>query len=126
MSKKSIFVLIALFSIYNLSMAQDAEKISPIFKDGEAQIVPAFEDDNDWIVHDLWVETEFDSDGDGQMDRMHVSVTRPKQTQTEDLKLPVIYISSPYFAGVAPDVEGLFWLCTLHLLERDCLKARQR
>jgi hypothetical protein len=33
--------------------------------------------------HRLWVETGFDSDGDGKNDRMHVDVTRPKQTDTE-------------------------------------------
>ena len=40
---------------------------------------------------------------------MHVAVTRPFQTDSEGLKLPIIYISSPYFAGVAPEVEGAFW-----------------
>jgi X-Pro dipeptidyl-peptidase len=40
---------------------------------------------------------------------MHVAVTRPRQTETEGLKLPIIYVSSPYFAGVAPFVDGLFW-----------------
>ena len=40
---------------------------------------------------------------------MHVSVTRPNQTETEGLQLPVIYVTSPYFAGVAGDVDGLFW-----------------
>lgn len=30
---------------------------------------------------------------------MHVDVTRPKQTDSEGLKVPVIYESSPYFAG---------------------------
>src|SRR5690606_31647503 len=85
------------------------QKAAPIFQNGEAQIVKAFEDPSQWIRHDLWVETSFDSDGDGRADRMHVSVTRPKQTETEGLKLPVIYETSPYYAGVAPNVEGLFW-----------------
>lgn len=75
------------------------EKTVPVFADGEAQVVPGFKDAKDWIRHDLWVETEFDSDGDGEPDRMHVDVTRPKQTDTEGLKLPIIYESSPYFAG---------------------------
>ncbi len=89
--------------------AQPAEKSVPFFKNGEAQIVQAFEDPEKWIRHDLWVETEFDTDGDGKLDRMHVAVTRPYQTDTENLKLPVIYVSSPYFAGVAPPTNGLFW-----------------
>ncbi len=96
-------VIITSFS----SFAQ--EKAKPIFKDGEAQIVEAFNTPEKWIRHDLFVETEFDTDGDGKLDRMHVSVTRPFQTDTEGLKLPVIYESSPYYAGVAPDVDGVFW-----------------
>ncbi|MEM6699243.1 MAG: Xaa-Pro dipeptidyl-peptidase [Bacteroidota bacterium] len=85
------------------------EKAQPIFKNGEAQIVDAFNTPDEWIRHDLWVETEFDSDLDGKLDRMHVSVTRPAQTDTEGLKLPVIYVTSPYFAGVAPNADGAFW-----------------
>lgn len=81
----------------------------PVFEKGEAQIVPAFKDSSTWIKHDLWVETAFDTDGDGKKDRMHVDVTRPGQTETEGLKLPVVYASSPYYAGTAGDVEGLFW-----------------
>ncbi|MFD1163024.1 Xaa-Pro dipeptidyl-peptidase [Hwangdonia seohaensis] len=85
------------------------EKATPIFKDGEAQIVEAFNTPDKWIRHDLFVETTFDTDGDGKLDRMHVGVTRPYQTETEGLKLPVIYETSPYYAGVAPDVDGVFW-----------------
>ena len=81
--------------------AQQEERAKPVIEDGEAQIVKAFEDPAYWIREDLWVETEFDSDGDGRPDRMHVDVTRPRQTETEGLKLPVIYNSSPYFAGTA-------------------------
>lgn len=90
--------------------AEDApKKAVPVFKDGEAQVVPAFQDADRWIRHDLWVETEFDSDSDGKLDRMHVSVTRPRQTETEGLKLPVVYVSSPYFAGVSSTDRKYFW-----------------
>ena len=85
------------------------EKVVPVFQDGEAQIVEAFNDPNNWIVHDLWVETTFDTDGDGKKDRMHVDVTRPIQTDTEKLKLPVVYNTSPYFAGVAQGGSEYFW-----------------
>lgn len=113
--KKLLFslTLISAFGVFSWaqqnadSLVEDANK--PVFIDGEAQVIPAFKDPDTWIRHDLWVETEFDTDGDGKPDRMHVSVTRPPQTETDGLKLPVIYISSPYFAGVAPDVEGGFW-----------------
>ena len=90
--------------------AQTVEtKAVAVFKDGEAQVVKAFSDPVDWIRHDLWVETTFDSDKDGKPDRVHVDVTRPKQTETQGLKLPVIYNTSPYFAGVAKFEPGLFW-----------------
>ena len=105
-----INLLLALFLAPLLMLrAQTTEKAVPIFENGEAQVVPAFENPDTWIRHDLWVETEFDTDGDGDPDRMHVGVTRPVQTDSEGLKLPVIYVSSPYFAGVAPFVDGLFW-----------------
>ncbi|GAA0878370.1 Xaa-Pro dipeptidyl-peptidase [Algoriphagus jejuensis] len=83
-------------------------QVKPIFENGEAQIVPELKDTANWIRHDLWVETEFDTDGDGKKDRMHVDVTRPKQTETEGLKLPVIYASSPYYAGTAGNAP-IFW-----------------
>jgi X-Pro dipeptidyl-peptidase len=73
----------------------------PVFADGQAQVVPAFSNSSEWIREHLWVETEFDSDKNGKKDRVHVDVTRQKQTDTEGLKVPVIYESSPYFAGTA-------------------------
>ncbi|MBE0676371.1 MAG: Xaa-Pro dipeptidyl-peptidase [Bacteroidales bacterium] len=92
-----------------VAVTQEIQKAVPVIVDGEAQKVPAFENPEDWIKHDLWVETEFDSDGDGKPDRMHVDVTRPKQTETEGLKLPVIYESSPYFAGTASGSRQYLW-----------------
>ena len=80
----------------------------PVFVDGQAQIVPAFEDQAQWVRHRLWVETEFDSDGDKKRDRVHVDVTRQKQTETEGLKVPVVYESSPYFAGTSNDRSRLW------------------
>jgi X-Pro dipeptidyl-peptidase len=73
----------------------------PVFENGQAQIVPAFEDREQWIRERLWVETEVDSDGDKTRDRVHVDVARPRQTETEGLKVPVVYESSPYFAGTS-------------------------
>ncbi len=83
--------------------------LGPVVKNGEAQIVDAFKDPDFWIRHDLWVETEFDSDGDGKLDRMHVDVTRPSQTEYDGVKLPVVYVSSPYFAGTAGSGTEFFW-----------------
>lgn len=83
-----------------------AEKAKPVFTDGEAQIVEAFKESKDgpkWIREFLFVEASFDSDGDGKPDRLHVDVIRPLQTKTEGLKVPVVYETSPYFAGTGPN-----------------------
>ena len=79
-------------------------KAAPVFANGMAQVVPAFQDSTRWIRQNLWVETDFDTDRDGRKDRVHVDVTRPAQTETEGLKVPVVYGSSPYFAGTARDL----------------------
>ena len=106
---RSFLLVLFIANVFSVN-SQTSEKATPIFKDGEAQIVPAFEDETKWIREDLWVETEFDTDGDGKSDRMHVAVTRPYQTDSEGLKLPVVYESSPYYAGTAnPIPDGLFW-----------------
>jgi X-Pro dipeptidyl-peptidase len=91
-----------------LAPVRAQQRAVPVFTDGQAQIVPAFQDQADWIRQALWVETEFDSDNDGNRDRVFVDVTRQKQTDTEGLKVPVIYESSPYFAGTANDRDA-FW-----------------
>jgi len=48
--------------------AQESDTLSgnksiPIFEKGEAQVIPGFSDETQWITHDLWVETELDTDG---------------------------------------------------------------
>ncbi len=81
-----------------VSAAQGAQ---PVFRDGQAQVVQAFADSSAWIREELWVEAPFDMDGDGKPDRLHVGVVRQRQTETEGLKVPVIYESSPYFSGTS-------------------------
>ena len=108
-------VIITLLSCYSPASAQSAvdksvSKITvPQLKDGQAQIIEEFSDSGQWIRHDLWVETEFDSDGDGTFDLVHVGVTRPLQTEEDGVKLPVIYESSPYFAGTASGDSQYLW-----------------
>lgn len=92
---------------YCRSQVENEKPALPVFVDGMAQVVEAFAKDR--IDHDLWVETEFDSDNNGKPDRMHVSVSRPRQTETEGLKVPVIYGTSPYYSGVAMGGKELFW-----------------
>ncbi len=93
----------------NPQQSQQAKPARALFKDGQAQIVEEFADAEQWIQHDLWVETTFDTDGDGKPDRMHVDVTRQLQTRTEGLKVPVIYESSPYFSGTGANDAKYSW-----------------
>jgi X-Pro dipeptidyl-peptidase len=95
------FVIIYLCSAH-LMYGQSVQVKSPsnpylIFENGESQPIAAFRNSETWIKEELWVETTFDSDYDGKLDRMHVFVTRPGQTQTEKIQLPVVYQSSPYY-----------------------------
>jgi X-Pro dipeptidyl-peptidase len=98
-------VLLSAF-VWTQPLAQ--QKAGPVFVDGQAQIVPAFEDQTQWIRQSLWVETEFDSDKTRRSIRVFVDVTRQRQTDTEGLKVPVIYESSPYYAGTANDRATLW------------------
>ncbi len=109
------FALTSAIALAAMLAAQPAARTAPpqsaarpVFADGQAQIVPAFQDAAQWIRQSLWVETEFDSDGDGRKDRVFTDVTRPRQTETEGLKVPVIYESSPYFAGTSGNRQFLW------------------
>lgn len=67
-----VMVFIVTIPLLELN-SQTQLKASPIFEDGESQIVPAFSYEKKWIRKDLWVETDLDTDGDGKLDRMHVA-----------------------------------------------------
>jgi X-Pro dipeptidyl-peptidase len=96
------------FMLVSTANAQQVAKTVPVFIGGQAQVVPGFADSTQWIRQTLWVEAEFDSDGDGKRDRMFVDVTRQRQTETEGLKVPVIYESSPYFSGTSGARQSLW------------------
>jgi X-Pro dipeptidyl-peptidase len=99
------FLMLLSILLFSASLRAQAPSAKPIFVDGQAQIVPAFATGGEWIREHLWVETEFDSDKNGKRDRVHVDVVRQKQTQTEGLRVPVIYESSPYFAGTSGNFD---------------------
>ncbi|HET8786367.1 MAG TPA: CocE/NonD family hydrolase, partial [Candidatus Limnocylindrales bacterium] len=73
----------------------------PTFVNGMAQNVFSASS-ADWISGEVWVESDFDSDGDGKKDRMHADYTLPEETATDGLKVPVIFEDSPYYAGTGP------------------------
>ncbi len=72
----------------------------PTFVNGMSQAVFASGTAN-YVNHELWVELDTDTDFDGVKDRVHVDVSRPRETDTDGLKVPVIYEDSPYYAGGA-------------------------
>lgn len=88
---------------------QAKELIVPLIKNGQTQVVPEFNDPDLWIRENLWVESQCDSDGDGKLDRMHVDITRPRQTDTMDIKLPIILHCSPYFGGTGSVKPPYLW-----------------
>lgn len=106
-SRLAGWLLLAQLLTIGLAQGQ-GQSAKPIFVDGQAQVVPEFSNANEWVREQLWVETEFDSDKNGKRDRVHVDVTRQKQTETEGLRVPVIYESSPYFAGTASG-RSILW-----------------
>ncbi len=71
-------------------------KLGPVVKDGIMQPVLEFADTAQLIKQSLWVETNFDSDHDGKLDRVHVQVTRPGAAEKAGLKIPILMLSSPY------------------------------
>jgi X-Pro dipeptidyl-peptidase len=108
-ARSFVFALAAAFVAPPLCAQEPTEKAGPVFEDGQAQVVDAFRNRREWVRHWLWVETDFDTDGDGKKDRMHVDVTRPKQTDSEGLKVPVVYETSPYFSGIGSSGQQFFW-----------------
>ncbi|TDC95127.1 Xaa-Pro dipeptidyl-peptidase [Saccharopolyspora aridisoli] len=67
----------------------------PVFSDGEAQ--PVF-DPARAVRQDLFVTAPVDSDHDGQQDRVHVRVVRPRESE-QGFRVPVVYQASPYYSG---------------------------
>jgi len=60
------------------------------------------------IRTDLWVETEFDTDGVAKWTGMHVNVTRSQQTDTEGLKLPRGLLPESLLCKALPENAALF------------------
>lgn len=65
-----------------LAATAKAEPAVPTFVNGLSQAVFAQGPAN-WVNHELWVETTMDTDFDGRLDRVHVDVSRPMETQTD-------------------------------------------
>lgn len=74
-------------------------KIGPVIQNGMLMPVAEFADTAQWIRSRVWIETDFDTDGDGRKDRLHADITRPAAAEKAGVKLPVLMQSSPYSGG---------------------------
>ena len=70
----------------------------PTFVNGLSQNVFSA-NPTDWVNGEVWVQSTFDSDGDGELDRIHADYSLPAETQSDGLKVPVVFEASPYYAG---------------------------
>lgn len=92
-----VAVIILLFLV-GANVSNEPSTPAILVEDGMTQ--PIFSKD-EAIVEKVFIETEVDSDGDGENDRIRADLIRPKETE-EGLKVPVIYEMSPYRAGLNP------------------------
>jgi X-Pro dipeptidyl-peptidase len=60
------------------------------------QTVPTYSYANA-IRESVWVQASFDSDHDGQPDRIAVDLVRPREAVAQHVKVPVIMEASPYY-----------------------------
>jgi X-Pro dipeptidyl-peptidase len=74
--------------------AQEAPSI--VVENGMTQPVFSFANA---IFETHWVETNLDTNSDGQPDRVMFQVARPRETQTHGMKVPVVMELSPYRSG---------------------------
>src|SRR5687767_9242884 len=44
----------------------------------------------------VFVETPLDTDEDGALDRVRIRISRPRETQTQGIDVPVVFEHSPY------------------------------
>lgn len=97
MNKLQLFSA-SLFAFVLLTLLSSAQTESLLrFENGQSQPVEAFGTAESWLKQQLWVESTFDSDGDGQLDRIHIYLTRPAITDSLPIRLPVILSASPYY-----------------------------
>jgi X-Pro dipeptidyl-peptidase len=62
-------------------------------QDGVTQPTFAFENAIEEVV---FVESEVDSDGDGRRDRVRIRISRPGETESQRIDVPVVFEHSPY------------------------------
>ena len=84
--------------------ALHAERKEPLFLNGMAQ--PIF--DYDGVIRFcVYVETNYDTDGDGKLDLVKALVQLPGDV-LNGMKVATIYEARPYITGCIEDTEGLY------------------
>jgi len=90
--------------------AYRAEKKSPLFLNGKAQPIFPYStgqlnpeeysfDKSDIVRFPVFVETDYDTDGDGKRDLVKAIVQMPKAVAQRDYKASTIFEARPYVAG---------------------------
>lgn len=118
--------------LQNVQVLYDAmhkELKQPLFVDGLAQPIFEYSDptqgnlNEDGEIHDgvvrfcVYVETNYDTDGDGKLDLVKALVQLPRET-LDGLKVPTIYEARPYITGCTdgsvPYVDGKYDLESMY------------
>lgn len=92
--------------------AMHADKMSPLFINGEAQPIFPFttgavtegysNETSNVIRYFVFVETNYDTDGDGKLDLVKALVQVPRAAVEGDYKAATIYEARPYITGCTP------------------------
>ncbi|MDF7639121.1 Xaa-Pro dipeptidyl-peptidase [Lactobacillus sp. ESL0791] len=53
----------------------------------------------------VYVESDLDTDGDGQADLLQATIFRPVESLQPELKVPALYTASPYLGGIIDNVK---------------------
>ena len=87
-------VALVMLAVPAVGAANGDDGPSVVVADGVTQ--PAF-GYTDAIRESVWVQAPFDSDHDGQPDRIAVDLVRPREAAAAHVKVPVIMDASPYY-----------------------------
>lgn len=92
--------------------AMHADKMSPLFINGEAQpifpytsgaVTEGYSNETSNIIrYFVFVETNYDTDGDGKLDLVKALVQVPRAAVEGDYKAATIYEARPYITGCTP------------------------
>lgn len=97
----------AALAVVGPAPAQAPEPPTIVVQNGLTQPVFSFANA---IEQRVWIQTEVDTDGDGALDRVLADVSRPRETETQGFKVPVVFEHSPYRQetwGAVPYYEDL-------------------